>query len=917
MEMPKGIAAAGEALRHQVAELESRLDRARSVIDRLTETEFRQNELLALVSDAVYVQQRDRVVFANPAAARLHGFDSPRELVGMGVSDLIPTGELKKVLSRREQVTDGAQPPPAERMGKRRDGSTFICETRGSRIVWEGEPAVLVLLRDVTERKRAEQEAAAKSALAETTLEIMGHGYSVFDADAKLVAFNRKYVEVYQFPTGFIRLGMSHGEIIRGIAEKGFFGPGDVDAQVAARVASANAGEPRTNEFTTPLGRTYLYQRRPMPNGGFVATYTDITDRKRAEQALHESEARYRGLIENSTLPIQISTADRSFLYVNRAYLDLLGYDTLEEFFERRAKVIAPRDRDRIIAMADARKRGEQVPDVYEYDAVRKDGRIVPLQSFSRNIVWEGKPAFQRTLIDLTERKDAERALFESEEKLRKAFESTGIGVIIRNTADRSLICNDAICAMLGCSREELEAHHIAEFTHPDDNKKNERLRARLAAGETDSYQITKRLIRKDGEVIWTAQDMSAVRDERGEILFKIALYQDLTETKKAEEQLRQAQKMEAVGQLTGGVAHDFNNLLTVIQGNLGMIAGMATNSEVHGLAHMALKAAKRGAQLTHRLLAFSRRQQLAPEVIRLDALVADMSEMMRRTLGETIEIDVAGDQALWRCEADPGQLENAILNLALNARDAMPQGGRLAIRTENAAVGERDAAARQGVPPGDYVTVAVGDSGCGMPAEDLEHVFEPFFTTKPVGTGSGLGLSMVHGFISQSNGFVTIDSTVGSGTTVKMYLPRTGSAPETAHARTAATEPVSRGELVLVVEDDPDVRDFTVTLLRSLGYETVEAGDGPEAVEVLRDTADIRLLFCDVVLPGDMNGVDIAREAARLVPGIKVLLTSGYPDDVLARQGPAGEALPIVAKPFQVDDLARDLRILLDGAAA
>jgi CheY-like chemotaxis protein len=320
-----------------------------------------------------------------------------------------------------------------------------------------------------------------------------------------------------------------------------------------------------------------------------------------------------------------------------------------------------------------------------------------------------------------------------------------------------------------------------------------------------------------------------------------------------------------------------------------------------------------RGAELTQRLLAFSRKQTLSPRVVDLNELVADMTDMLRRTLGETIEIDVAGGDDLLRCDADPGQLENAILNLALNGRDAMPRGGRLTIETANVKLDGTDVAARNDVSPGEYVMIAVSDTGTGMSPDVIDHAFDPFFTTKGVGAGSGLGLSMVHGFINQSGGFVTIDSTEGVGTKVNLYLPRSRQTRTTAQRSANEKDPVSQGEMVLVVEDDSDVRKMTVNMLADLGYRTIEAGNGKQAIEVLQRPGEIDLLFTDVVLPGDMSGIRIAEEAARRCPGIKILLTSGYAETVLDQHGPVAENIQLIKKPFRKATLAQTVRVVLD----
>jgi CheY-like chemotaxis protein len=335
------------------------------------------------------------------------------------------------------------------------------------------------------------------------------------------------------------------------------------------------------------------------------------------------------------------------------------------------------------------------------------------------------------------------------------------------------------------------------------------------------------------------------------------------------------------------------------------------------GMAQAAIKASRRSAELTQRLLAFSRKQMLAPEVIDLNQHITGMTDLMRRTLGETIEIDVMSDDDLWKCKVDPSQFENAILNLAVNARDAMPKGGRLAFETAKVHLDDACAATQDGLSAGDYVVVSVSDTGTGMSADVADRAFEPFFTTKKVGEGSGLGLSMVFGFIKQSGGHVSIASKEGAGTTLELYLPRSVETCQPAWQTPDAGEPVSRGEKILVVEDDAEVRSLAINMLGGLGYDIVEAGDGREAIAALQRTPAIDLLFTDVVLPGGLSGADIAVEATRRVPSIKVLYASGYADNILVRDGNLDVGVQFINKPFRKADLARKVRAVLDQIPA
>jgi PAS domain S-box-containing protein len=393
-----------------------------------------------------------------------------------------------------------------------------------------------------------------------------------------------------------------------------------------------------------------------------------------------------------------------------------------------------------------------------------------------------------------------------------------------------------------------------------------------------------------------------------------------IAERERAEEALRQSQKMEAVGQLTGGIAHDFNNLLTVIAGNVDVARrqlGDAAEPRVLRALGNALVGAERAATLTQRLLAFSRRQPLNPRPIDVNRLVTGMSELLHRTLGETIAVETLLAADLWQVEVDPNQLENAILNLAVNARDAMPHGGKLTIETMNAQVEREAAGGREPVAPGPYVALTVSDIGSGMDADTLARAFEPFFTTKEVGKGTGLGLSMVYGFVRQSGGHVQIHSAEGQGTSVRICLPRLAGEAAAAEERAEPAAPEgAQGETILVCEDDDDVRAYTVEMLRELGYRVLEAHDAPAALRLLeRQEARFDLLFTDVVLPGGMTGAELARAARALRPGLRILFTTGYARDAIVHHGRLDAGVELIAKPFAYAELAARVREMLDRA--
>jgi len=406
-------------------------------------------------------------------------------------------------------------------------------------------------------------------------------------------------------------------------------------------------------------------------------------------------------------------------------------------------------------------------------------------------------------------------------------------------------------------------------------------------------------------------------RGELGELMVLLnqtaqALEQQRSDIAELNVRLQKSQRMEAIGQLTGGIAHDFNNLLLVVSGSAEMLLEDVGNPDQIQLIQAITKAARRGGALTQRLLAFAGKQPLDPKPVDLNWLVAGLDPMLRRTLGEHIQIELIRADGLWPALVDQSQLENALLNLCLNARDAMPGGGRLTIETANVRLDEAYAARTDGLPPGQYVMLAVSDTGHGIAPEHLQRVFEPFFTTKEKGKGTGLGLSMVYGFVEQSAGHVAIDSEPLQGTSVKLYLPRaSGAAPVVATADDEDTI-VGGSEIVLLVEDDDAVRHVALTALRSLGYTVIEAIDGPSAMAVLEQRPDVQLLFTDIVMPGGMNGRALADAARRLRPGLPVLYTSGYTEDAIVHQGRLDEGALLLSKPYRRIDLDRAVRAAL-----
>jgi signal transduction histidine kinase len=515
-------------------------------------------------------------------------------------------------------------------------------------------------------------------------------------------------------------------------------------------------------------------------------------------------------------------------------------------------------------------------------------------------------------MADALERREQElsEAKLKAEEaaaRITMIFESTTDSVVVIDPDWRISYLNARASAQIAGGRDLIGVGLRDVPVDDPDPEIFSRLREAMSDQRPTSFEV---LCRRRG----TWYSLNAFPSSQGLAVY----FRDITEQKQAvearrlmQEQLHQSQKMESVGQLTGGVAHDFNNLLMVVSGNLQLIEEAADNARVRRFTAAARRAADRGAKVTAQLLAFSRRQRLSPKLVNANELISEFRGLIRQAVGDACEVKLSTGGSLWVCHVDPSLLETALLNLALNGRDAMPDGGVLEIAARNVVL---DEGAVAGCLPGSYVQVSVSDTGCGMPPEVRDRVFEPFFTTKEVGKGTGLGLSMVYGFVRQSGGHVAVESVPGAGTTVALYLPKATQEPD-AEVEAIQTQDIPGGsERILVVDDNEALLEVTSAMLTASGYRVLCARNGAEAIRMFESGQQFDLVFSDVVMPNGMNGVELAREARRLSKGIKVLLTSGYSGDVLQRHQAVGE-FPIIDKPFSLADLARRLRSILHEA--
>jgi PAS domain S-box-containing protein len=657
----------------------------------------------------------------------------------------------------------------------------------------------------------------------------------------------------------------------------------------------------------------------------------DVTTRNAAEAKLRqyaEKEQHFIAAVESSQDAIITKQLDGTITGWNHAAELLFGYSATEAIGQSIDLIVPDQRRDEVHDILRRVGHGERF-DQYETVRTAKDGRridislsVSPVKSPSGQIVGAAKVA-----RDITARKRAAEALKRATDERQKIFEilsntiaSMTDAVLVADVEGNVIHSNPAAQRLMGITSGQTPAEWALpnEVRMPDGSEPvplADRPLMRAVRGETvRNIEIVVRL-KGVGKTQNLIANGGPIRDRTGQVTGGVVVYHDVTQTKETERQLRQAQKMEAVGELTGGVAHDFNNILTVITGTIEILAeAVADKPSLAGIAKMIDEAAGRGADLTQRLLAFARKQPLQPRQISINDLVIETVKLLKPTLGEYIEVEALLKDGVPEALVDPSQLTTSLLNLALNSRDAMPNGGRLLIETGQAELDEAYCKDNPEVQPGRYVMLAVSDTGTGIPAAIKEKVFEPFFTTKDVGRGTGLGLSMVYGFVKQTGGHIKIYSEEGQGTTIKIYLPPSLGQAETRDT-TLTSDFEGGSEAILVVEDDDLVRTYVVTQLRSLGYTVLTAANAVEGLAEIDSGKHIDVLFTDVIMPGSMNGRQLADAAKVKRPSLGILYTSGYSENAIVHHGRLDPGVLLLAKPYRKADLARMIRKAIAAA--
>ncbi len=842
--------------------------------------------------------------------------ETPAASLGLKTDDLLGKN-LRDVLAPEVRQGFEAYLEDIQKNGVTQ-GLMRVHTASGERRIWEyhntlrtegvAAPIVRGVAHDVTERLRAEKALRESEARYRVLFERNLAGIVQATLDGEILNCNESFARIFGYSSSQEALGHS--------LEESWFDPAEREAFIA-RLQREGALQDVELRVRRRDGRRFwilenLSLVKPT-NGGMAiieATVFDITERKRAEESLRESEARFRRLVESNMMGITIGDDCGLIVYANDAYLGMVGY-TREDLATGRLRwdVFTPPDQQHIIETIRRQLNTAGVTEPLETVNLHKDGRRVPVLIGLARLEGVESQAICFA-IDLTERKRAEA----ENARLMTAIEQSPNAVTITDVEGAIQYVNPAFSRITGYSREEVLGKNpriLKSGQH--DRAFYERMWQAILGGETWHGELVNR--RKDGKLYNEETYIAPVRNSSGEITHFIAIKQDITARKELEEQLRQAQKMEAVGQLAGGVAHDFNNLLTIINGySQLLLENLGETNALRAQVAEIQKAGERAAGLTQQLLAFSRRQVLNLQVLDLNQVIRDTHKMLHRMIGEDIECHMVLHPELWNIRADPGQIAQIIMNLGVNARDAMPQGGVFTIETSNAELTEAYAATHAEVTPGRYAVLAVSDTGIGMDRETQARIFEPFFTTKEPGKGTGLGLATVYGIVKQSGGHIWVYSEPGKGTTFKVYLPHAEGDGGRGAIPGERRENYRGTETILLVEDEASVRRLVAEVLRSQGYDVLVASNPEEATQISGGYAKaIHLLLTDLVMPR-WNGRQLAENLVLSRPEMKVLFMSGYTDDTVVRQGAIQEGTPFLQKPFTPESLVRRVRGVLDS---
>jgi two-component system, cell cycle sensor histidine kinase and response regulator CckA len=853
-----------------------------------------------------------RFLYANPAAGRMLGY-ADEDWPAMTLADIHPPEALAGVLAEFDAQARGEKSLASDIPCVRKDGSVFHADINTSSFLIQGRLCNVGFFRDITERKQAEEILRQHKSYLSAIVENQPGLIWLKDREGRFLSVNAEFAKACGLEDPALLVGKTDLDIWpRELAVK----------YIADDVRVMNSGKPCiVEEPISEKGKIIWFETFKTPiidkEGRGIGTtgYSrDITERKQAEKALRESEARNQALIH--AIPDLIFTNRRNgeFLAVHAPDPRLLASPP---------EAILHRQLDAILPKPIADQCLKAIAAALDSGAMQELTYSLPLEGQERHFEARVAPCTHDTVItivrDITERRRAEKTLRESEQKHRLLFDNSGDAIFIHDEAGRILAANQTACKRLGYNHSELMSMSAAQVDSPLDAPHVPDRIARLKTHGRIEFETVHR--HKDGSPVSTEVSARQITWDGQPAVMSIC--RDITERKRAEAEkakleadLHQSQKMESIGRLAGGVAHDFNNMLTVILGRVELALDQVDPAHpAHADLEEIRHAADRSANLTRQLLAFARRQTVAPKILDLNETVEGMLQMLQRLIGENIALAWHPAGQLWPVKMDPSQIDQILANLCVNARDAIAGVGQITMETGNTAFDQAYCADHPGFAPGEFAWLSVSDNGCGMDRQTLDHIFEPFFTTKSIGQGTGLGLATVYGIVKQNNGFIHSYSEPGQGTTFHIYLPRHVGKQEQMQQE-GPVRPATRGhETLLLVEDEPSILKLTARMIAQQGYAVLSAGTPGEAIRLAREHAgEIHLLMTDVVMP-EMNGRDLARNLLSLYPQLKRLFMSGYPADVIAHQGILEAGVYFIQKPFSQQSLAAKIREVLDSA--
>ena len=875
-----------------------------------------------------------RFLEVNEVAIQHYGY-SREEFLAMTIWDVRPP---EKSNFRPPSITDESERGLIWKH-RRKDGTIIEMEVSWSPIAFRGRFAALTTATDVTERRLAEHRNAvfyklghrlsSATTASEAAFIICDAADALFKwDDFALDLFNPERDEIFSL----LNIATVEGQRVeipsstQPKAANALFQR--VISKGAELISSAEAQDHYASTMLAPIRKGQRVIGMLFVQSRTVGSYTELDlqtlqtladqcggalERVNVEQDLRESQRRFRDLFESSPDAVFVQALDGQILDVNFAACVLCGL-TRDQLINKNAWTLIPQK-----WVEEARRNFEKLSEQkharMETEVLTSDGRTSPVEVRAARVEYSGTPALLLHMRDITERRSTETALHSSEMLFRSVWENSADGMRLTDENGTIIAVNDAYCKLVGLASDQLEGQSFTVVYAPSEDT------AAMAATHREHFlsraaerKVERQCTLHNGETV-TLEITDSFIELHGQPLLSLSLFRDVTTQRRLEEQLRQSQKMEAIGQLAGGVAHDFNNILTVIHGHASLLLISDLDDSAARSAQQITQAAERAAGLTRQLLAFSRRQLIQPKCLDMNKIVGNMTDMLGRLLGEDIALQVNYCHSIPMVDADLGMIEQVLLNLAVNARDAMPKGGQLAVRISIMEINEAHVQRHPDARAGRFVCLAKTDTGCGIPQENLQRIFEPFFTTKDVGRGTGLGLATVYGIVKQHQGWIEVDSAIGKGTTFRIFLPYVGS--ESAETERPTRQITVRGgsETILLVEDERPVRELVARVLQKYGYKILQAGSGLDAVGVWREyRSEINLLLTDLIMPGNMNGRELAEQLWKDQPELKVIFSSGYSADIVGKDFKLDPELNYLQKPYHPQTLALTVRKCLDG---